>query len=193
MTGRIRLLDFDLSAAKDPICLAPHAETIGTNAAWATFSTDRRYRYLLGRRWDPNPETALLAVIMLNPSIAGIEDDPTVRKVIGFAKRLGFGGITVANLFAYIATDPRDLAKAESAIGPGNDVAIRLCLHRGNVTQRMAAWGNLSGKLRKQAVLRPLAVTFGANSCWGTTKSGDPRHPLMLAYATPWQPFELVR
>ena len=58
----------------------------------ATISKDGLYRYSLERVWDPSKPTALF--ICLNPSTADAEiDDPTVRKMVGFAKRFGYGRI----------------------------------------------------------------------------------------------------
>ncbi len=71
----------------------------------AHLSPDRLYRYWLIRRWDAN--RALLCVIGLNPSRADeVQDDPTLRKIIGFAMNLGFGGVLVLNVGAYRTKDP---------------------------------------------------------------------------------------
>ncbi len=52
----------------------------------ATLSEDRRYRYRLTREWDQEKPKVLF--IGLNPSTADeIEDDATIRRCIGFAKR----------------------------------------------------------------------------------------------------------
>ena len=68
----------------------------------ATISTDGRYRYDLWRQWEPGPR---LGFIMCNPSTADADlDDPTIRRCVGFARREGFAGITVRNLFASIGT-----------------------------------------------------------------------------------------
>lgn len=76
------------------------------------------HRYLLARIWDPSPAAALLVWIMLNPSTADHErDDPTVRRCAGFARRLGYGGIAVANLYSYRATDPRELGAVVARTG----------------------------------------------------------------------------
>jgi hypothetical protein len=43
-----------------------------------------------------------LVFVMLNPSTADAsKDDATIRRCIGFAKQLKFGGIKVVNLFAF--------------------------------------------------------------------------------------------
>ncbi|MES2137565.1 MAG: DUF1643 domain-containing protein [Pseudomonadota bacterium] len=65
--------------------------------------------------------SAVVAFVMLNPSTAdAVQDDPTIRRCIGFAKAWGKGGIVVINLFAFRATNPKDmLAAADPA-----DVAV---------------------------------------------------------------------
>lgn len=74
------------------------------------------YRFWLTRCWAPAKPCALF--IMLNPSTADHEqDDATIRKCIGFARRWGMGSIRVANLFAYRATKPDDLKRADNPIG----------------------------------------------------------------------------
>ena len=70
----------------------------GNAYAWAVFSPDRAYRYLLGRQW--HPDGACMRWIMLNPSTAGATgDDPTSRKVRGFSYRRA-GSYVIANLGA---------------------------------------------------------------------------------------------
>lgn len=66
------------------------------------------HRYTLRRDWLG--VGGIVNFIMLNPSTADeIFNDPTIRKCIGFAKRWGFSGLVVTNLFAFRATDPADL------------------------------------------------------------------------------------
>ena len=63
----------------------------------AVFSPDRRYRYHLSRAWSFGRGS--LCFSMLNPSHAdGADDDATIRKCIGFAKRLGVSRLTVSEL-----------------------------------------------------------------------------------------------
>ena len=69
--------------------------------------------------------------IMLNPSTADDEfDDATIRRCVGFAKRWGFHGLVVTNLFAYRATKPSDLKALAArdlrlAIGERNEEHLR--------------------------------------------------------------------
>jgi hypothetical protein len=58
---------------------------------------------------------------MLNPSTADADnDDPTIRRCIGYAKEWGFGGIYVVNLFGVRATNPKYLFTAPDPVGAEN-------------------------------------------------------------------------
>ncbi len=46
-----------------------------------------------------------------------IQDDPTITRSINLAKSWGGGGIYMANLFAYRATDPQEMMSQEDPIG----------------------------------------------------------------------------
>jgi hypothetical protein len=59
------------------------------------------YRYWLLRRWGQNLGN-LINFVMLNPSKADADiDDNTIRRCISFAKKWGFDGIYITNLFAF--------------------------------------------------------------------------------------------
>ena len=143
----------------------------------ASLSECARYRHSLWRRWDA--ERPSLGFIMLNPSVADSTiDDPTIRRCIGFAKREGYGGIRVANLFDLRSTDPKNLLTADDPIGPEPDPFIHLA---GSCTAFVAAWGAVAKPLRWRA--KEVAEVFGAWRtllCLGTTKDGSPRHPLYV-------------
>ncbi|MBW4495035.1 MAG: DUF1643 domain-containing protein [Oscillatoria princeps RMCB-10] len=66
---------------------------------WAEIDPTRQYRYLLGREWEPS--TGRVVFVMLNPSIAGEEqDDPNLGKCLEFAKGGGSGyGSKLFNLW----------------------------------------------------------------------------------------------
>ena len=88
----------------------------GLTASGAVFSPCERYRYKLWRVWDPARPLGCVMFLMLNPSTAtDTEDDPTIRRCIGYARSWGYGGLYVGNLFAYRATDPADLRRADSS------------------------------------------------------------------------------
>ena len=68
----------------------------------ALLSDDRQYRFWLLRIWDDCLPVQCSCGI--NPSTADERDnDPTIRKDIGFASRSGFGGILKVNVCAYRA------------------------------------------------------------------------------------------
>lgn len=89
----------------------------------ALISDCKQYRYWLCRPFENTyilRETILF--IMLNPSTADASvDDPTIRRCMGFAKRLDSNGLTVANLYAYRATKPAELWKCNDPVGPQNN------------------------------------------------------------------------
>lgn len=142
--------------------------------AGATFSRDRRYRYRLWRIWDRS--LGIVAFVMLNPSTAdATRDDPTIRRCVAFARRWGYGGVEVVNLFGLRATEPRDLCRARDAVGPANDRYLRRVGRRASLV--VIAWG-VNGAIRGRTVRRLIGLA-GAR-CLGTTRSGEPRHPLYV-------------
>jgi len=82
----------------------------------AKLSVCRKYRYALWRIWDKSKPIVLF--ISLNPSTADEkEDDPTIRRCIGFAKSWGYGGLCMANLFAYRTKSPSEMMSAKDRLG----------------------------------------------------------------------------
>jgi hypothetical protein len=160
----------------------------------ADISADGRYRYRLMRRWGAG-KTMLF--VMLNPSTAdATEDDPTIRRCLGFARREGCEALEVVNLFAYRATDPKDLTRcSDHPIGPANDSAIVSAAFAAQVL--VVAWG---GWIPKAWDVRPYTVVHMlererpglACLCLGpTTATGQPRHPLYAPSRTPLVPYAL--
>lgn len=144
------------------------------------------YRYRLWRIW--NPCVAPLVFCMLNPSTADAEvDDPTVSRCKERARRLGYGGLEVVNLFALRSTDPKALYRHADPVGPENDAAILAAAERGNL---ICAWGN-HGKLRGRAsaVLAMLRAAGLPALALRVSKDGHPSHPLYLPYDLEPQPF----
>lgn len=67
----------------------------------ATFSDDGKKRYILRKEWDINKPS--IAVIMLVPSDAyGVSADTTSMLVMNNVWRLGYGSVTILNLFSTI-------------------------------------------------------------------------------------------
>lgn len=152
----------------------------------AVISDCGRYRYRLSRIWDHS--LPLCVFIMLNPSTADAEqDDATIRRCRGFALREGFGGLVVVNLFAFRATDPKDLRSASDPVGPANDRYIIEATRDVDV-RVIAAWGVNGGLLdRDNAVQR---MTGPDLMCLGRTSRGAPRHPLYVKATQPLEPYQ---
>ena len=154
----------------------------------ADLSDDGVYRYWLSRLWNaPDERQRTLPFIMLNPSTADAErDDPTIRKCVGFARRLGYTGLSIFNLYAYRATDPADLKRAMRAgvdvVPRSNNERLRTMLNARHYVGDpvVAAWGAHAPDQRVREVLAmPGAAALHALAL---TPKGVPRHPLMLGY-----------
>ncbi len=88
----------------------------------AVFSDDQAKRYLLRKEWDGKKPK--LAIIMLAPSEAsGIELDSTTLLVLNNASRLGYGSVTVLNLFATL--DDFTLKQAEETDSENLDIIVQ--------------------------------------------------------------------
>lgn len=135
-----------------------------------------KYRYQLWRIWDESKQ--IVVFIMLNPSTADAdEDDPTIRRCIGFAKSWGYGGIKVVNLFAYRATNPKELTKVIDPVGIENNKYIAITIEEAGIV--VAAWGTKGNYLSRQSHLRELGLLPDLHYL-GLTKDGHPKHPLYL-------------
>ncbi|WP_373236974.1 DUF1643 domain-containing protein [Cohaesibacter celericrescens] len=144
----------------------------------AVYSSCEIYRYALTRIWDNT--TPRLLFIMLNPSTATeLKNDPTVERCERRARTLEFGAFRVCNLFAFRATDPRDLKKAKDPIGPEN-LAYLLESARWADTI-ICAWGTHGAYMGMgpavQTLLRSEKISLHH---LGLSKEGHPRHPLYL-------------
>ena len=146
----------------------------------ALFSDCERYRYLLTRVWAPEGKKALF--VMLNPSTADeMKNVPTVERCERRARVMAFGAFRVCNIFAYRATDPRNMRAQQDPIGPGNDEAIReSCLWADRV---VCAWGTHGAHLDRGAAVETLIRASGATPYHlGLSKAGHPKHPLYISY-----------
>jgi len=151
----------------------------------AMFSPCRQYRYLLWRRWADDWGSNYAMFVGLNPSTADeTNDDPTIRRCIKFAKDWGYSGLCMANIFAYRATDPKDMIAVDEPIGVENDKYLIEYAAKAGVV--IAAWGNHGTyKNRHLQVKRIIPVLH----CLKVTKSGMPSHPLYLPQTLKPVPF----
>lgn len=140
----------------------------------ARFSTCRRYRYALWRVWD---ETRPQVVIIgLNPSRAdAVRNNPTINRCIAFAQSWGYGGVCLANLFAFKAGTPSELMRAEDPVGPDNDSWLLDIAATADTV--VAAWGNDGAYRGRSAEVRRMIPNLCALRI---NKSGEPAHPLYL-------------
>ncbi len=160
----------------------------------AEFSKCGLYRYTLGRWWSGiYGAKDFVNVIGLNPSTADLShEDPTVRRMILFAKSWGYAGLMVTNIFAYRSTDPQKLYAElsgtmlgrgymvpEYIIGPDNNEYIQKVAKQAALV--VCAWG-VHGKLldRGKQVIDMLTASEIELYCLGVTKENFPKHPLYV-------------
>lgn len=158
----------------------------------AAISDCDRYRYRLDR--FASPHATITAIIMVNPSTAdAMKNDATIRKLIGFGERREWGHLVIGNLFAYRATDVRELGNVPDPIGPENDdYLIRILAE---CDQVICAWGPIKKQplLRRSRFLDVIGMIDGTGlkplSIGPPAQCGHPKHPLMLPYSSPIMPW----
>jgi len=124
--------------------------------------------------------------IMLNPSTADdVFDDATIRRCVGFAKRWGFSGLVVTNLFAYRATQPKDLAKlleTDYALALGEDNGLHVDREARAANTIVCAWGDGAELCPGRALEVIGSLYFRDIFCIRETKKGNPAHPVREPY-----------
>lgn len=187
----------------------------------ATLSACGRYRYRLWREWRLHPKPALWDMwtdaagqpivdgageqlgepkacifIMLNPSTAdGDQDDPTIRRCVGFAKAWGFDRLEVINLFAHRATDPKSLLALthdDDPVGWENQTHVSRALTESPLGRLVCAWGAHGGHLQQDETMLGWLGDV-PRVALGLTAEGHPRHPLYVPYSATPLPFREAR
>lgn len=151
---------------------------IAATRAGARFSPDRRWRYLLWRRWGDGPAVNF---IMLNPSTADERRlDPSCTRARNYARRWGYGALIVTNLFALRATDPARLRTACDPVGGRrNDRAILAAAREAALV--VCAWGNHGAMGGRGAQVARMLRRAGVRlHVLRITAAGEPAHPLYL-------------
>lgn len=163
--------------------------TKGDAPSSALYSECELHRYHLTRIWDESAKR--LNIVMLNPSKATeVQNDPTIERCERRARFLGYGAVTITNLFALRETEPAVMRAAAAPVGEDND---RILIDRAMWSDViLAAWG-VHGvhQDRHRAVTTMLAGLDRPLCHLGLTKDGHPRHPLYVAYRTQpqaWRP-----
>lgn len=187
--------------------LTPDNVTTGYCQSNAIISADGKYRYRLIREWrsgssaqwdmwtedDGSPvldgagaqlgQPKSCVFVMLNPSTAdGDRDDPTIRRCVAYAKAWGYDRLEVVNMFAWRATDPRDmlaLTGKGDPIGRDNRQHVMdACYDAGIV---ICAWGAHGGHIdHDETVLGWIEDSGATPHALQLTKAGFPSHPLYL-------------
>ena len=140
----------------------------------ADFSPCRRYRYTLWRLWGG--ARGYLMFIGLNPSTADeVQDDPTVRRCIGYARDWGYSGLWMTNIFAYRATKPDDMKAVADPEGPENDRWLGQVAAGAELV--VAAWGTHGAYRDRHQRVRDLLPQL---HYLRLTQEGYPAHPLYL-------------
>lgn len=158
----------------------------------AIISPCGQYRYTLERVLSTSGKR--VAIGMVNPSTAtGDIDDATIRKLIGFGKRLDWASFTVFNKFAYRATDVNELKHQREPVGPMNDAHMLNAMLFSD--QIIVAWGSLNKlplplRSRWRRVVKMAQLLNKPLYCFGTCNDGHPKHPVMIGYDSTVQLWE---
>lgn len=157
------------------------SHTKGDAPSTAVYSDCETYRYSLTRIWEPAGRRVMF--VMLNPSTATeVQNDPTIERCERRARSLGFGGFRATNIFAYRATDPRDMRAAADPAGPDNETAILEGMDWAD--QVVCAWGTNGVHMNQGPRIETLLRARGqALYQLGLSKAGHPKHPLYIAYS----------
>jgi len=186
--------------------LLPDKTAKGDGGRSAVFSACGRFRYRLDI--PLNTQQSLFAselkggrctFLMLNPSTADQNvNDPTVRRVVQYARDWGFSDVTVINLFAYRSTDPDKLLELglANSVGPKNDRYIQDVVAKSN--RVVVAWGRTFQqeevfRARVRAVLRLVGEGAAPVLTLGLNDDGSPKHPLYVEKSVLPRPFDASR
>ncbi|OIA98736.1 hypothetical protein AK95_16385 [Paenibacillus sp. LC231] len=147
----------------------------------AVFDSEKKYRYLLTRKWDLT--LPKLLYIMLNPSTANeVLEDQTSRQCLYFANKFKYGSLEVVNLYSLISTNPKRLKESLiDPVGPETDKYIVEAALRAD--RVVIAWGekHFFNKRDKQVMELLRSERIGL-FCLKKAKSGQPRHPSRLGH-----------
>jgi len=172
-------------------------------SADASFSSCGRYRWLLCRALvEPLPAEIprTLIFVGLNPSRASEHrDDPTLRRLMAFGTRWRYHRLVVVNLFARISPSPGALQRCSDPIGDRTDAVLQHWMEDWAdhpLWDLWLGWGTRGALFqRDEAILAKLAPALQSRVAGdgpltlGTTRNGQPRHPLYVPgdrVPTPW-------
>lgn len=168
----------------------------------ADFSQDKQYRYHLWRAWGTDHHKSIM-FIGLNPSTANEKtDDPTIRRLVSFAKGWGFNSIHMYNLFALVSAYTEALFTNPKPISENQGTEGEMCMNDRNIifgfetnNPIVFCWGSWkipNLKDRVNTITAELKTDYWKHKnvmCFGKNKDGQPKHPLYLKSDTSLVPF----
>jgi hypothetical protein len=164
----------------------------------AIFSACGGYRYRLDRAIGGSGP--IVAFLLHNPSTADADtEDATLRRGIGYARAWGSSRLIYINVWAGIATRPKELWAISDPVGPHNDRHIAEAVREVDASGGfiVVAWGVVEAprERRAHASQRPGGVQDHIRSlgcelrALGRNRDGSPKHPLYVRGETlprPW-------
>lgn len=186
-----------------PVNHGPNASAVRKIGAKgeAVFCQEECHRFRLDRdlvtdrsHFMSDPYLKNVNFILLNPSTADQDhDDPTIRRCIGFANEWGYESLTITNLFAIRATDPKVLKQYDFNLTSAhhmNDEAIGLAARDSNHV--IVAWGIHGIQDGRGWSVCRLLLNMGIKvEALAVTKWGYPKHPLYLPANLIGEPFTI--
>ena len=143
----------------------------------AEFSDDRKLRYSLTKSWNTDKPKALF--ILLNPSKADVlKVDNTFGNIINQSIDLGYGSLTLVNLFPFMATDQKEL-KGKLELGKNEN--INVIKRELNSTKNVfIAWGSEHHKYKErksefEAIFKTHEPDINLR-CWYNKEESYPKH-----------------
>lgn len=153
--------------------------TLGVNS-WATLSKCGNYCYSITRQWETMGK--YMTWILAYPSTKDwAKDDATIRKCMDFAKRWGYGSVTLAYIFPRRVDNAKELfvmTPAEAGLGPEADTELIKACPPYSV---FVGWDKEGAWFNRQAGVLTLLKDHGIRPySMGETAGGYPVHPLKI-------------
>lgn len=156
----------------------------------AICSDDGNHRYLLRRQWDKEKPEA--AVVMINPTTSDdLSPDLTSMLVQKNVAKLGFGAVSIINLYSYIT--PKISVRwfgDDELSNDDNDKEIEKAAQRADTV--IIAWGTFGHSTqrvqnRKEQVLKILKENSSHICCIADQQGRTGLHPLTPSVRSSWR------
>lgn len=142
------------------------------------YSRDMTRRYAYCEIWNPN--ASLIMWVMTNPGTGETEKRRryTLERCRVWSRSWGHGGLLFGNLTSRRTKLVRELSSRDFEPEPTNILALEML--RSLADEVVVAWGNTARN--SLALANALPLLDGAH-CLGTTRRGQPRHPLYVPHS----------